>query len=417
MVDSYLELNLIFEELKVLSVSELISIDSGKINRIIRKYANKIYIVPMVTYRIGHLALNTEDFLRYHYHHLEEYKARKELVVLVDNNFIGEVSNLQLFEMVKRRIPVINRTFFAVIIELAKNDPDLWSIDNSPLFYSWLRNTSEFFNAPPQLWFTPEEETKGRRLLQDMGIEPDKPFVCFHNRDSAYLDYLNSKVDWSYHDYRDSDIENYLPAINYLVQQGYYCIRMGQKVSKSIEFGSSKIIDYASEYRSDFGDIYLSAKCSLFLGSGTGISHVSTIFNKPCLMTNMIPVVFSPNPVVIPSGFENILPVIYKKCWYSEEKRFLTFKELLVSQMHNWGNHTENYRKLGIEVVQNSPEEILDFTIEMHRRISGTWVETQDDIELLDKFYRLFSNNKGECCFPYTRVGSTFIKKNSFLLE
>jgi putative glycosyltransferase (TIGR04372 family) len=55
---------------------------------------------------------------------------------------------------------------------------------------------------------------------------------------------------------------------------------MGSVYAKKIYVRkNTKIIDYASKYRTDFGDIYLPAKCKFFLGNTAGIYQVSTIFD------------------------------------------------------------------------------------------------------------------------------------------
>ena len=87
------------------------------------------------------------------------------------------------------------------------------------------------------------------------------------------------------------------------------------------------IIDYASKWQSDFMDIYLPAHCKFFLGPPTGLLNVSQIFNIPVAITNCIPI-NSPslplNGVFIP-----------KLLWYKEDKRFLSYKEILSGGLEN----------------------------------------------------------------------------------
>ena len=65
----------------------------------------------------------------------------------------------------------------------------------------------------PHLVLTPSEQAEGRRRLALLtGGAGDEQFVCFHNRDSAYLVGLQPFSDWSYHDFRDSDPESFLEA-------------------------------------------------------------------------------------------------------------------------------------------------------------------------------------------------------------
>ena len=54
---------------------------------------------------------------------------------------------------------------------------------------------------------------------------------------------------------------------------------------------------------------------------------------------------------------------------------------------------TEEYKRLGIEIEFNSPEEIKDAAVEMAKRIEGVWKENSENIYLQDSFYKLFEKN------------------------
>ena len=84
-------------------------------------------------------------------------------------------------------------------------------------------------------------------------------------RDGAYQlqKFKARERDWSYHDFRHTDINNFLLAAEELTKKGYYVFRMGVVVEKKFQTKNPKIIDYAnSTLRSDFMDVYLGAKCS-----------------------------------------------------------------------------------------------------------------------------------------------------------
>ncbi|MDP7422874.1 MAG: TIGR04372 family glycosyltransferase [bacterium] len=251
------------------------------VNQRLRRFVNKITLRQIIAFRIGHLAFNTEDFLRHFHFYHEEAKKNKHLILLFSVTPEENIVNHQLMTMIKRNYPVIDSPLLLnVIFSLAENDPQLWKADGEPLLSNVLVNIDEFFQAPASLSFTEEEEEKGRRLLKDMGLEEDARFICFHSRDSVYLDKISPDMDWTYHDYRDCQIENFLPAARYLTGQGYYALRMGYGVTKELVTDDPKIIDYATRFRSDFGDIYLSAKCRFFIGNTAGISLITK--DMPC---------------------------------------------------------------------------------------------------------------------------------------
>ena len=100
-------------------------------------------------------------------------------------------------------------------------------------------------DSPLPLNFSPEEEKLGQETLQKLGIPKNANFVCFSNRESAYLKKAYPHTNWDYHDYRDSNIKNYIPAMEEMVRQGYYVLRMGSVVKEPLEINNPRIIDYA----------------------------------------------------------------------------------------------------------------------------------------------------------------------------
>lgn len=265
-----------------------------------------------------------------------------------------------------------------------------------------------FASMPAHLSFSPEEESLGRKGLQELNIPESSPFVCFHARDSGYLDtMLKRKGNWQYHNYRDSEITNYLPAMEMLAERGYHGVRMGVAVAKPINTSNLKIIDYAVRGRSDFLDVYLSAKCEFFLCDTAGIYAVPRIFRRPIAYVNYVPLeyVFCSHPGSL---------FVPKKLWLKEESRFLTFKEILNSSIGRF-LESSKYKKLGIEIIENTPEEIKDLAMEMDQRLKGFWQATEEDEELQKRFWSFFKESELNKVF-LARIGAKFLRQNKNLL-
>ena len=165
---------------------------------------------------------------------------------------------------------------------LSKKEYNKYLEIKDPAIYAKLNNHLEFIlrTVEPNLSFTSEEIVIGDRSLLEMGIPEKTSFICFHNRDSAFLDSVNNDSDWSYHDFRDSNIQNYLVAVEAIILRGNYAVRMGAITKDKVQSANPKFIDYANNgMRTDFLDIYLSAKCKFILCSDTGLSFPSEVFN------------------------------------------------------------------------------------------------------------------------------------------
>jgi putative glycosyltransferase (TIGR04372 family) len=262
-------------------------------------------------------------------------------------------------------------------------------------------------STPVHLSFTSEEELYGRSALRRWGIPEGVPFVCFAARDSEYLDAAYPQHNWRYHDYRNCDINNYLPAAALLANRGMYAIRMGAVVKDPLTMTDPNVLDYATEYRGDFLDIYLSAKCKFFLTSGMGIDDVAAHFRRPVACANFA--VMSTTHYWGPNDM-----VIFKKLWLEKESRFLTFREILESGI-GLHDRTEQFEMEGLEVIENTSDEITDLALEMDDRINGAWQSSPKDEELQERFWALFMPDTRQLEY-LPRIGAAFLRQNEKLL-
>ena len=79
----------------------------------------------------------------------------------------------------------------------------------------------------------------------------------------------------------------------------------------------------------------------------------------------------------------------------------------------------QDYDKWGIEMIKNTPEEILDAVIEMEGRLNGTWQTTEEENELQGRFWSFFKssplhNPDGKL---RGRIGTNFLKENKMLFD
>ena len=352
---------------------------------------------------IGQQAGNTGLFLR----RLQLEKGRKDNRILYVG-ISGKPDNQQILKMFQRKLFIIQiqSQFLRHIL--------IRSLLVKSVFFEQLPFTHnayyEFNNTEPDLYLTPSEEEAGEELLSKMGIEDKSWFVCFHSRDSAFMSHLPAERQYP-GDFRDSDIKNYLEAAKYIASCGGFAVRMGYIVAEKLpDLNNPRIIDYASHYRSDFGDIYLSAKCKFFLGDTAGTWVVSAIFNVPIAGVNFIP---------FHTPFRKGTLFIPKKIWSTEEKRFLTLREYIeFGGKFRQGSNVEVGKMLAegkYVAVQNTAQEILDLAQEMNERLDGTHETTAEDEELQNRFRSLLQPNYYYYGTP-ARIGAKFLRQNKELL-
>lgn len=363
-----------------------------------------VKLCPLNNYnRIGHLAADTDLFLR----RLQLENGPKKRIFYI--GISGKPANNQLFRMLKRKLPLIKSECVGTIVQSK-------ALRKSVFYEPMPKHTKRFYefnNTEPNIHFSEAEEEEGRELLNRMGIGDSSWFVCFHSHDSVYLSgqwrkQYSSPIDWSYHDYRDCNIENYLEAAKYIASLGGFAVRMGYGVADKLpDLNNPRIIDYASYYRTDFGDIYLPAKCKFFLSSTSGLYLISTIFHVSVAMANVVP--FDQTPLRKRDLY------IPKKTWSIKEERFLTFHEILESEVAHY-SRSEQYAEAGLEVVENTTEEILDLAREMNGRLDETFEYTEEHEDLQARFLSLFQPHH-HCYGSPARIGAEFLRKNKELLQ
>ena len=270
---------------------------------------------------------------------------------------------------------------------------------------------------PPHLQFTAEEEARGIAGLRAMGIPTGALFVCLTVRDSAYLAAHQPGGDYNYHNYRDSDIQNYVLAAEALTERGYFVIRMGAKVHAAINSKYPKVIDYATNgMRSDFMDIYLGAKCAFCISVGTGFDAVPLIFRRPIAYVNMLPAAYL-------FTFRAQFLGVFKHHLEAKSNRELSISEIFT---HGVGfcMATSDYESKGINLIENTPEEIRDVAIEMAERLAGTWQAHPNDEALQRRFWEIFPTDavdayKGKPLHGEIRArfGAAFLRNNPEWLQ
>ena len=319
--------------------------------------------------RIGHLALNTEiNICR----RKEGHFGRFVFDFFYD---VEPVSNRQLLKMWKRvlffhphvaRLAHVNRLIPGGQKHefVLGNDRDIYQVMDK---------------YPCSLSFTQEELEKGRRELKKIGIPEDAKFIIVHSRDNTYLAKEYPGDDYTRHDHRDSTIENFIPSMQAMAEKGYYVVRTGAVSVRPLDTENPKIIDYATHHRTDFLDIFLLAHCAFYLGDSCGFYCPAAVFRRPVAFTNFVAYEWIH---VWASNQYSLFKLVYSKA----ENRYLTFPEIYKQGIGKL-MYAQDFIDRGLELHENTVEDIIDLANEIMQRESGTWVQSAEDDELQEKFW------------------------------
>jgi len=340
-----------------------------------------------------------------------------ELNCKVDNsmNFFWldeDTCNKQWEKMVRRNLPVYKWVKYI----------DIWNRyipgggrNSLPLSKNMSRDINGAFekNHNKMMGFTPEEEKEAKEWLVKHGWRDGDPFVCLLVRDSEYLasEQAYSKYNWDYHSYRNSDVNTYVEAMEWLSKQGVWVIRMGKVMSKRISTKKSRVIDYAfSLDKSDLLDIWLFSNCNLCISTASGIDYVSDVYRRPLLYLNYL----SLNDMVSWSNSINYP----KHLKWSDSGNSLTLEEYLE---HGY-SYTKEYEEAGIDVIDLTSDEITLVVQECWTRLEGAFMETDNDTNQQNQFWKkmrqstLFRSYHG-FIHPKARLASTFLRSNPNFLR
>ncbi len=266
--------------------------------------------------------------------------------------------------------------------------------------------------TPRRVFLDAQEEERGwAELEQRFAVPRNAPIVCLQVRSNAYLARVFGETARE-HEYRErnrhknTDIRTFIPALGDLVAQGHWCFRMGAVADVPLECPSPHVIDYANTGRSEFLDVFLASNCQFFVSTGSGIDAFGDVFRKPIVFCNQVTV------EAVHAWLPNV--TIFKRLRDKTNGRILTFREIIQSGLGKVFDARE-YERRGIELVDNTPDEIRAAVSEMAARVAGQFVEQPEDRERQERFWALLQGSK----YQGRRVGwigASFLSENEGLL-
>ena len=353
--------------------------------------------------RRAKISLMTED-LEWGLRNLQARK-RKVLVIAIyklpfPNNQLAKMYRRVLLLLGKRQLLLSSCLQFVLPIgRISRKNP----IER---FETMFKNWND---ALPSLDFTNREIKRGLELEEKLFGGETPPFVCFAIPSKKYklaVDVPATKYHSELTDDSFTSIPNlnsYVPAINELTSSGIAVLRMGRLEEERLPANLGPLaIDYAFDFRSEFGDLWLHSKCVFSLVAGGVGSHwFGAAFNRPTLLTDAYE---------IRTTYDNRDIFIPQRGWIPSEARYLTFSEIGDNE---WARDIELLKK--VEIFKNTPEEITDATSEMILRLAGKWIETDEDTELQVKFRSIVNSFPVHQRRP-ARMGAKFLREHQHLL-
>lgn len=326
--------------------------------------------------RIGHFAWDTELYLSN-----KNYYKYKSFDIFC---FTEQISNKYLAKLWKRVLFIAPSFITFPIIRLNEFISKQLTFAQKHIIHLKPYDVDNIiFKTKKNLFFLKFEETLGNKILKDNIANPEK-IVCLIVRDEEYLKKTFPAKDFSYHNYRDCEIDSYIDLVKYLNQLGYTVIRMGKIIKKRMSYSNEKYIEFAEcNFFSEFMDIFLAQKCIFAISSGTGWEALPAfVFRKPMVFTNFVPfgqlISSSPN-------FINLA-----KNHFSEKLQRL----LSISEIFNLcGTDFESYEKNSITLRDNTSQEIKSSVQELVEKFLIKKEYSDYEKHLNNLFWKIFKKN------------------------
>lgn len=323
----------------------------------------------------------------------------------------SKIYNRQLYKILKRNFFIVSKMsiFFRSLQLISK------------YFNFFSNHIIKFYDGSPRLdrgncilKLSNKEIKEGDRMLKKLGIPAKAKIVCLTARDETFLKTISSE-NFSYHDYRNANINNFVPAIKELLKKNFYVIRMGKVAKKKLNIKDKRFIDYPFHHiKSDFMDFYLAYKCYFWICGNNGIDQVAVVFRKPLIDLNMAPI----------SGMKvtSKKTILCLKIHKNSKNKKLSFKEIFKHGVEK-AYRKEDFNKKKIKIFELKPNQIKEVVLDMVNLMSRSWkITKKNELKLISKFSKIYKE-KSKLIDPQFNYkinaiySPSFLKKNSWFLK
>ncbi len=358
------------------------------------------FLMSGFPHRIGHLASEIDFLLK----EIELGKRPKMRPVFVLPK--GKAANEALLDVWRQKVRIVTNPFVARLLAPLLKHQNITHFLTEP-FLAYDKASpypgllAEWGDRPPLVELPGRMRDAARSALARWGMREDGWWVCVHNREPGY-----SPEDEAIHRHRNANIDSFRLAMEEIVAQGGFVVRMGDPSMKPLA-KIEGVYDYAhSDERAPALDVALAAECRFFLGTTSGLASVATMFNRPCAMTNTVPAGVAPG--------HGPRDVSILKLHKDERGRTYRFSEIFRHGVSRWRS-AEAFRNARIRVEANAPEDIRDLVLEMIERDEGRFQPTEDDV-ILQRTFKSFLCPSDYSYGSGANVGRAFLRKYAMYL-
>ena len=367
---------------------------------------------PIVTIRFRNLPadeIGPLTVVSQHYLRIKETQQKKRQIDFWYLKDSVKVSNDYMLNFVKSQIKVHRSRFIELVAAISEKLPVAQHHQiESEIRITLLEGVGRKLKLPQK------DCDSSSEYVKKIGIDPQKEFIALMVRDGAYKSDIvqaNTQLRTDKEIYRNQDINDYLQVAEKFASMNVQIVRMGAKVERQFTSNSPLIIDYASTgMRTEAADIYLASECAMCISTNLGFDHIAAMSGKLRVITNQALIIQASTLFYSTDVF------ILQRFIERSSGRLLTLSESLqFAEIRN----LDWYHKVidrGLDFVRNTPEEILEASLEGWQRSKGQWVDSPGDLELQAKYWHIydtfFPEHKDRFLNGRPHVGASFLRNN-----
>ena len=366
---------------------------------LLRKYMVVEFVLPNVTL-FGHLALEPEKVLSNIATQGPRPVGEPKRVLIWSLGKSKDQVNKALVKIWRRELFVLPS---AIVDAMHRASKWLPNFEMRVLQFDKLHENDHVLDScESHLKFTSSEVKIGEKYLRDVGIEPEKAYICLIVREGAWAPPTTGPS--SSGTLRSRSFEDFLLAAEALADLGVAVIKLG--ATGTFKTAGTKIIDYAnSKDKSEFLDVYLPSHAKCVVSTMSGPDAVALVGRVPVLYIDIAQYSLC---------FAGTRLVTWVPARLISQKlgRAMSLSEVFESGAGRFLGSTA-FEQAGIKIEQSSPELIRDYCLDFYESLTNQKLDDGPMQNLYrEKFHTLLSKNSVAKLAPFSsRLSPSFLEK------
>ena len=209
-----------------------------------------------------------------------------------------------------------------------------------------------------------------------------KPLVALFLRDVDFRSRTYNTLTITSSDYRDVNEDNYIPFARSLSTR-FSIIKMGRAGKYHQGRDNQYWYNYSnSKVQSDFNDFFLTGNSDICITTDSGSLSIPLLFRKKIVQTNLS--LFG----LIEGPSSTIVTLKDHRC--IANGRLLSLEELVRLGIHRISDQ-KSFNLLGVEVIENSPDDLYRLAQEVEEIYGGIWCPNKLNEKVNSKMRERFS--------------------------